>query len=605
MTEEKSAHPLYEKAQQAPEAPGVYLFSDASGKVLYVGKARVIRRRVLSYFREAGLAERTRKMISRARGLDFMVTSNEVEALILENNLIKKEGPRFNIMLRDDKTYPYLRITTGEEWPRVELTRKLRHDGHSYFGPFMGQYMARQLMEIARTRFAVRTCSIEIDGKLTRPCLYYHMKACLGPCVEGLTTPEEYAGVVEELSLFLKGRYGDLLSRLEAQMWRESEEEEFEKAAHTRDLISTVRRLREAQHVEGAPAGNADVIGIFGDGEQVTICLLPYRGGKLMGKREFHFEGLVDAGVGEILLSFISQYYEANPAVPPVIECGVSPDEEDRSLLEAWLSHRRGGRKARIHRPMRGERLRWLEMAEKNARSSFELRFRAPKSRALYLEERIADILGLSDPVRRIECFDISHSSGRHTTASCVVWISGRMEKKQYRSFNIREIEGIDDFASIAEAVGRRYRRRVKEGQELPGLILIDGGRGQLNAARSALDSLGLEIPLISLAKREEEIFSADTDEPLKPDAHDPAQLELRKIRDEAHRFAITRQRKRRRKKTLSTELLNIPGVGPGRAQLLLKHFGSVRAINAASVEDLQRVLGPELGRRIHGHLHP
>ena len=605
MSGEKGAHPLLEKAQQAPEAPGVYLFADSGGRVLYVGKARIIRRRVLSYFRSTGLADRTRKMLSRAQNLDFMVTSNEVEALILENNLIKKERPRFNIMLRDDKTYPYLKITTGEKWPRVELTRKLRNDGHRYFGPFMGQDMARRLMEIARTRFAVRSCSIEIDGKLARPCLYYHMNACLGPCVSGLTDEEAYAGAVEELSLFLKGRYSTLLGRLEEQMLRESEAEEFEKAAHTRDLITTVRRLREVQHVEGAQGGNADVIGIRGDGEQVTICLLPYRGGKLMGKREFHFEGLADAELSEILMSFLSQYYEANPAVPPVIECGISLEEEDRSLLEAWLSHRRGGRKSRIHRPRRGERLRWLEMAEKNARSSFELRFRAPKSRAVFLEERIAGILGLPDPVRRIECFDISHSSGRHTTASCVVWISGRMEKKQYRSFNIREVEGVDDFASISEAVTRRYRRRLQELQEMPDLILIDGGRGQLNAARSALDSLGLEIPLISLAKREEEIFSADAAEPLRPDAHDPAHMVLRRIRDEAHRFAITRQRKRRRKKTLSTELLNIPGVGPGRAKRLLQHFGSVRAVNAASAAELQRVLGPELGRRIHGRLHP
>lgn len=244
-------------------------------------------------------------------------------------------------------------------------------------------------------------------------------------------------------------------------------------------------------------------------------------------------------------------------------------------------------------------------MAEKNARSSFQLRFRAPKSRAVFLEERIAELLGLSNPVRRIECFDISHSSGKFTTASCVVWISGRMEKKQYRSFNIREVEGIDDFASIAEAVGRRYRRRTQERQEMPDLILIDGGRGQLNAARTALDALGLEVPLISLAKREEEIFSADAAEPLQPDAHDPGHLVLRQIRDEAHRFAITRQRKRRRKRTLNTELLNIPGIGPGRAKLLLHQFGSVRAINAASMEELQGVLGPELGRRIYSQLHP
>lgn len=600
-----AAHPLLEKARQAPEKPGVYLFSDNRGKVLYVGKARIIRRRVLSYFRPSGLAERTQKMLSRARQLDFMLTSTELEAFILENNLIKKVRPRFNIMLRDDKTYPYLRITTAEKWPRVELTRKHREDGHSYFGPFMGQYMARRLMELARTRFAVRTCNIDIDGKRARPCLYYHMNACLGPCVEGLTTPEDYAGAVEELSLFLKGRYSSLLSRLEEQMWTSAEAEDYEKAAHFRDLIASVRRLKEAQHVEGLHAGNADVIALYGDGESLTVCLLPYRGGKLMGKREFHFENISDAPPAETLTSFVTQYYEANPSIPSSIECGVELEEDDRIFLESYLKYRAGERKVRVHRPLRGERVRWCRIAEENARASFDIRFRAPKSRARYLELRLAEILGIPEPVRRVECFDVSHSSGKFSTASCVVWISGRMEKQHYRSFNLRSVEGIDDFASISEAVERRYRRRMEEHREMPDLILIDGGKGQLGAAGAVLDSLGLEIPLVSLAKREEEIWLHDAEEPLRPDAHDPAHMALRRIRDEAHRFAITRQRKRRKKKTLSTELLNIPNIGPGRAKLLLQYFGSVRAIDAAGEKEFCAVLGPRLGPQVFLYLHP
>jgi len=572
--------------------------------VLYVGKARVIRRRVLSYFRKTGLAERTRSMLERARHLDFMVTVSELEAFILENNMIKKERPRFNIMLRDDKTYPYIKITTGEEWPRVELTRKVRQDGHRYFGPFMGTHMARRLMELARTRFAVRTCSLEIDEKLARPCLYYHMKACLGPCVEGLTTREDYASAVEELSLFLKGRYGTLLQRLEEEMWRAAEGEDYENAARYRDLILVIKRLKEVQNVEGLhAAGDADVIAMHGDGENVSICVLPYRGGKLMGKREFHFEGVSDASPSEILMSFAAGFYEANPSIPPTIECGVLLDEDDRLLLETYLAHRRNGRKLKIHRPQRGVRLRWLKIASENALAAFEIRFRAPRTRAAHLERSLAKLLGIVGPVRRIECFDISHSSGKFTTASCVVWVSGRMEKKQYRSFNLREI--IDDFASISEAVLRRYRRRVEEKQELPDLILIDGGSGQLSAARAALDTLSLEIPVASLAKREEEIFLADSAEPIVPDAHDPSHMVLRQIRDEAHRFAVSRQRRRRRKKTLSTELLNIPGVGPGRARRILQHFGSVRAVDQAGREELQRLLGPRLGEQVWRHLHP
>jgi len=605
VKERPQPHPLQERAGLAPEEPGVYIFSDGESRVLYVGKAGVIRRRVLSYFHSTGLSGRIRNMLSRARQLDFIVTSNEVEALILENTLIKKEKPRFNIMLRDDKTYPYIRITTAEAWPRVELTRKLRDDGQSYFGPFMGQYMARRLMEIARTRFQVRTCSIEIDGRLPRPCLYYHMNACLAPCVEGMTDPETYRAAVEDLTLFLRGNFSELLERLEKEMWNHAEGEAYEKAAHARDLMSTVRRLREAQHVEGAPGENADIIGIFGEGDHVSLCILVYRGGKLTAKREFHFEELADVGAEEILVSFISRYYEVNPAVPPLIESGVALKEEDREMLEAWLTHLRKGRRTRIHQPRRGRRRRRLELAEQNARAAFEIRFRAPKSRAEYLERRIGEILGLEGPVRRIECFDISHSSGSHTTASCVVWISGRMEKRLYRSFNIRSVHGVDDYASITEAVTRRYRRVQKEGKELPDLVLIDGGKAQLGAARAALDRLGIEIPLASLAKREEEIFTADASEPLRPDGHDPAHLALRRIRDEAHRFAVTRQRKRRRKQTLSTELLEIPGIGPGRARSMLQHFGSLAAVRSAECPELEKFLGSRLGHRVFRHFHP
>jgi excinuclease ABC subunit C len=596
-------HPLLQRAREAPESPGVYRFSDRGGKVIYVGKARHLRRRVLSYFGRHDLPERTLRMVAAARGLDFTVTASEVEAFILENTLIKRERPRYNVLLRDDKTYPYIKLTTGEPWPRVVFTRRVRDDGHTYFGPFMGQRMARHLMDLARTRFAVRTCDLPMDGSLERPCLYYHMKACLGPCVEGLTTRDAYAEAVEELRLFLGGRHRDLLPRLEASMWRAAEREDYESAARYRDLSAVVKRLGERQDVEQPGRGDADVFAVRTDGEHATVCVLPYRDGKLVDKREFHFEGIGDVAAGEILMALAGQYYDTNPAIPGEISFDGVLGDDDRAFLEQYLSHLRG-RRVHLTSPRRGPKVRRLELAAENARAAFELRFRAPRSQAQHLERRLGEVLGLAGPVRRLECFDISHSSGKFTTASCVVWISGRMQRRQYRSFNIKEVDGIDDFAAIAEAVTRRYRRLRDEGAELPDLVLIDGGVGQLNAAMAAMDSLDLSIPLASLAKREEEVWLPGASEPLRLPDHDPAHQVLRQARDEAHRFAVTRQRKRRTKKTLATELLNIPGVGPGRAKDLLTRFGSVRGVQQATEAELQRALGPRLGSHVHRHLH-
>ncbi len=598
-----TSHPLLERAHEAPESPGVYRFRDARGRALYVGKARDLRRRVLSYFGRSDQPERTRAMLERARTLDFTVTASEVEAFILENTLIKRLKPRFNVLLRDDKTYPYIKLTTGEEWPRVLFTRRIRDDGHSYFGPYMGQRMARRLMDLARTHFQVRTCAIEIDGSLPRPCLYYHMKACLGPCVAGLTDAESYAEAVDELRLFLEGRHRDLLPRLEASMWAASERENFELAGRYRDLIAVVRRLGEPQDVEQPGRGDADVFAAHTDGEHASVCVLPYRDGKLVDKREFHFEGVGDVGMAELLTSFAAQFYESNPAIPRSIETSVELDEEDRELLRAWLAHRRG-RAVEIVAPKRGPRARRIELARDNARAAFELRFRAPRSQAQHLSRRLGEALGLDHPVAHLECFDISHSGGKDTTASCVVWRRGRMDKRAYRTFHIRGVEGIDDFASISEAVTRRYRRLRDEEASMPDLVLIDGGVGQLNAAMAALDRLGLDLPMAGLAKREEELWLPGDPEPLRLDPSDPAHLVLRQARDEAHRFAVSRHRKRRTKRTLSSELLNVPGIGPGRSAALIKRFGSVRGVQQASVDELQRAIGPRLGRHLWQHLH-
>jgi excinuclease ABC subunit C len=596
-------HPLLQRAREAPEKPGVYRFQDRKGKDLYVGKARDLRRRVLSYFGRHDLPERTLNMLDRARRLDFTVTASEAEALILENTLIKRLRPRFNVLLRDDKTYPYLKLTTGEKWPRVEFTRRVRDDGHSYFGPFMGQHMARKLMDLARTHFQVRTCQIEIDGRLPRPCLYYYMRACLGPCVEGLTTHEEYAEAVEELRLFLAGRHRQLTPRLEKSMLAASEREDFELAARYRDLLAVVKRLGERQDVERPGRGDADVVAVWTDGEHATVCVLPYRAGKLVDKREFHFEGVGDAVAGELAVTFLAQYYEANPSIPRRVETAQELDEDDREMLRSYLHHLRG-HSVEISRPVRGARARRVELALDNARAAFDLRFRAPRSQVQHLTRRIGEALGLPRPVSHIECFDISHSSGKQTTASCVVWKDGRMNRRQYRSFNIREVEGVDDFSAVAEAVGRRYRRLLEEERPLPDLVLIDGGVGQLNAAMAALDSLDLDLPIAALAKREELVWLPSASEPLRLDRSDPAHLVLRETRDEAHRFAVSRHRTRRSKRTLSSQLLAVPGIGPGRARALLNRFGSVRGVQSAKVEDLQRALGPRLGKHLWNHLH-
>ncbi len=604
MVEERE-HPLLERAREAPEQPGVYRFLDARGTVLYVGKARDLRRRVLSYFTRGTLAQRTEAMLERARDLDLTVTASEVEAFILENTLIKRHRPRFNVTLRDDKTYPYLKITTGETWPRVEYTRRVRDDGHSYFGPFMGQHMARRLMDLARTHFQVRTCRIEIDGRLPRPCLYYHMHACLGPCVDGLTTPEAYAEAVEELRLFLSGEYRLLVPRLEASMWHAAGQNAYERAAKYRDLIEAVRRLGEQQDVEIPGKGDTDVVAVYADGEHATVCVLPYRSGKLVDKREFHFEGIGDVSIPEVVSTFAAQYYATNPSVPPELEVSVRMPEEERELLEAYLTHRRG-RVAKVLWPQRGPRTRRMRLARENARTAFELRFRAPRTQARHLERRLGELLELDRPAHRIEAFDISHAAGSHTLASCVVWVGGRMARKEYRSFNIKGVDGVDDFASIAEAVERRYRRRKAEGAELPDVVLIDGGPGQLNAARAAMDAVGVgaDVGLASIAKREELVYLPGRDEPLRLDDSDPALLALRQIRDEAHRFAVTRMRRRQRSSTLHSQLLNLPGVGPARSRDLIRRFGSVAGVQRASLEELQGALGSRLGLHVYQHLH-
>lgn len=590
-------HPLWELASQAPEQPGVYLFSDGRGRVLYVGKAKDLRRRVLSYFgREQPV--KTAQMLARARDLQFVVTRTEVEALILENQLIKQHRPRYNILLRDDKTYPYIKLTTSEYWPRALLVRKVEADGNEYFGPFLGHGTAARLMDLIRMYSQVRTCHWDLkpEGTLPRPCLYFSMGACLGPCVAGLTTREAYLEAVREVRMLLSGKTGQLGKVLQQRMWEAAEREEFERAARYRDLERAVKALAEGQVAELPGKGSFDVFGVEGDGRDVTAVVLVYRQGKLCDKREYHFEGADVPADGAFLSEFVPQFYEANPAVPEQVILPFAVDEPE--ALQGFLAAK-AGRGVEVLVPKRGEKRKLLELAQENAGESFRLRFRHPAREGERLGAEVQSLFHLPNPVLRIECFDVSHTGGEAAVVSVVVWEKGKLAKREYRSFNVKTAKPGDDPAAIAEAVGRRFRRLLAEGKALPDLVLIDGGPTQLAAARQALAKVGCQLPVVSLAKRFEEIYQDPGQPPLRLPNNHPVRLLLQKIRDEAHRFAITRHRRRRRARRLATQLLAVPGVGPTRARKLLAAFGSVDGIRAASEQELATVVGRKLAKAV------
>lgn len=598
-----SDHPLAERARQAPQQPGVYQFLDARGRVLYVGKAKHLRRRVASYFARE-LDAKTAALLAAARRLEFVVTATEVEALILENRLIKQHRPRYNITLRDDKTYPYLKLTTGEEYPRAFLTRRIKVDEHSYFGPYLGRHMAARVMELIRTRTQVRTCrwNNRRDGMLPRPCLYHDLGACLGPCVSGLTTPAAYQRAVEEVVLLLQGRHGELRPRLEEQMARAAEAEEFERAARYRDLLHALEELGRGQHVEVTGTGAVDVVGVHGEGGDASVVVLVYREGRLVDKREFHWEGLPQEFGPEQLGSFLAQYYDANPAIPERVELPFAPD--DLATLGEYLRQQRG-RAVGVRVPRRGVRARVQALARENAGAAFRLRFRQPRREGERVAGAIAERLGVAGAVRRVECFDVSHSQGEGQVASLVVWEGGKLCKGEYRTFNVREGGGSDDPAALAEAVVRRYRRRVREGQPLPDLVLVDGGRTQVAAAARALGEAGVTRPVAGIAKRFEEVHLLDHPLPLRLEPSDPVRLVFELLRDEAHRFAVTRHRRRRSARRLATQLLAVPGVGPARARKLLQRFGSLDGVRGAGREALAQAVGASTAARVWAALHP
>ncbi len=580
-----------------PDEPGIYLYRDAKGKILYVGKARSIRKRLASYFAAGPKHPKTEALLAEFATIDTVVAKTESEALALENAFIKKHKPRYNILLRDDKTYPYIKLTTGEEWPRAYVTRRVLKDGHSYYGPFLPARTCRGAMKMVQRMFQVRTCRIEIDGTLPRPCLYHDMHACLGPCVAGLTTKAAYDDAVRDVVLFLSGRNEELAPRLRAKMAAAAETEGYEMAAAYRDCLRTVEELAQKQRVQSLGGEDVDVFGDFADGGNLAVSVLHVRGGAVLDTRELHWEGIGDVDAEEFWVALLSQYYDATTFLPREVHLPDEVPEEALAPVEAWLSERRGGR-VEVRTPKRGAAFDRVRIARDNARASHVRRFRTAREAGEKATLALAKALDLDRRPARIECFDVSHLQGSDTYASCVVFVDGKPAKAEYRAFRIdRPVP--DDFASIAEAVTRRYERRRSEGEPLPDLLVIDGGKGQLSAALGALDRIGLEMPAVGLAKREEELFVPGRSLPVVLPRRNAGLRLLQRARDEAHRFGLKHHRKARTRRTLESPLRGAPGLGPASVRRLLAVFGNEEAVLAATPEALAAAAGKTVAGRV------
>jgi excinuclease ABC subunit C len=601
---------LRQKIRNLPTSPGVYLYKDAAGKVIYVGKANNLRSRVRSYFLE-GAAEnaKTGTLVREAVDLDYIVVDNEKEALALENNLIKQKKPRYNILLRDDKSYPYIKLTMGERYPRVYATRRLRKDGSLYFGPYFPTSLAYRIVDLIHRHFLIPSCKIDLNRNHPRPCLQYYIGRCLGPCVEGLTPPDHYAEAVHDAKLFLEGRGADLTRSLHERMNAAAGREQYELAAKYRDLISTVELLGQKQRMHAVDGDDADVFGYHYENHMLAVNLFHMRSGKIMDKREFFWEdmhaivGEDGFNPGEFFSALLKQVYLDQQYIPHNVYVPV--DFEDRAMLEEVLSDGRD-RKVQIHVPQRGDKRSLVDLVGQNAKQAYDQRFRVMKPAAKVIQEALQDALSLPELPQRIECFDISHIQGAETVASMVVWEDGKMKKSDYRKFIIKSVEGVDDFAAMREVVTRRYGRLQAEEKPLPSLILIDGGIGQLHSVADALEALGIvNQPLASIAKREEIIYvHGQEDDPIVLDHHSPVLHLVQMVRDEAHRFAVTFHRKRREMRDHKTELLDVPGVGAETTRRLLQHFGSLEAVKQADAAALASVVSRPQANAILQHFH-
>jgi excinuclease ABC subunit C len=646
---------LLEKIRTLPTGAGCYLYKNAEGEVIYVGKAKNLRARVRSYFLAASQANaKTGTLMREAVDIEYILVANEHEALALENNLIKQRKPRFNILLRDDKTYPYIKLTLADKHPKVFVTRRLRRDGSAYFGPYFPGNLAHRLVDLIHRSFLIPSCKVDLNRYHPRACLQYYIKRCLGPCVEGFVSTEDYGQAVRDVQLFLEGKTGELEARLTARMEAAAEAMQFELAARLRDQLITVSQAQDRQRIASADDGDADVFGFHYENEMLAVNLFHMRAGKIVDRREMFWEDLtgvefVDAMVAEEPES--EPQLEPRPDVPapeihedgeesdqrsvlapPEVTAEFSPaaffsallkqlyldqgyvprsiyvpvDFPDRELLADALRER-SGHKIEIAAPQRGEKRSLVDLVCTNAKQSYDQRFRVLQPSIAAMQGALQDALLLAEPPERIECFDISHIQGAETVASMVVWEKGAMKKADYRKFQVKTVSGVDDFAAMREVVQRRYKKLSESKQPMPSLVLIDGGLGQLHAAAEALEEIGLTTqPLASIAKREEIIYvHGQEDDPVVLDRRSPVLHVIQKIRDESHRFAVSYHRKRREMRDRVSELDEIPGVGPRTRQRLLEHFGSVRALKQAAEKNpdaLMAVVNKAAAEKIRGY---
>ncbi len=594
---------LDEKLEQLPVSPGVYMFKNAGGTIIYVGKARVLRNRVRSYF-QAGHEGTFHKisMVAEIADLDILVTDSEGEALALENNLIKRHQPPYNVLLRDDKNHPYLKLTLGETYPRLHIVRKVAEDKSAYGGPYIPAHLGRKTASLVHRVFGVRSCREKLDGHRERPCLQYQIHRCKAPCVETICSLDDYRKSCADAAKFLEGRTDEVLKDLRASMMKAAEEERFEHAATVRDSIQALERMEMPQKITTAETDERDVFGIHVEEGRASLQVFCVRDGRVASSEGFLLDRVGDES--RILEESVARFYEGDRYVPR--EVLVPEAFEGMESLAAWLTVRRGTQ-VRFRVPQRGEKVRLLELVSGNAKLAHDLEWRHPKKRSREILVSLMDALGLPDEPRRIECFDISNLQGSDIVASMVVFEMAAPKKSDYRTFKVKTVVGApDDFASMREVVGRRYRRLLEEGSDLPDLVLIDGGLGQLGAAAEALDELGLgELPLASLAKREEILHVRGREEPVVLAHSTPALQLMQAARDEAHRFAVKFHRKRRAGRTLASELNDIKGIGPKGRSKLLRAFGSLKGVKAASEADLAAVVGPVLAARIAAHNRP
>jgi len=599
---------LQEQLDALPTKPGVYLMKDAGGRILYVGKAVNLRARVRSYFHaSAGHSPKIQRLVANIAGIDFIVTASELEALILESNLIKRHKPRYNVRLKDDKRYPYIKVTWQEDFPKVLIVRRMEQDGGRYFGPFTASWAVQQTLNTLRRVFPYLTCNRTITGQDERACLYWDLGLCLAPCI-GEASRDEYRAMIDGLCRFLEGKSDQIVADLESRMETAAESWDFEQAAAYRDQLAAIQRVIEHQKIVSPAMADQDVIAFARADGDACVQVFFIRHGRLIGREYFVLDGTAEESDTEVVASFVKQFYDEAAYVPPEI---LLPHEINEAIvIQDWLRRRRG-EKVVLKVPRRGHKRDLIEMAAENAAETLahlRAQWLLDEGRQTTALSELQEHLDLEMPPNRIECYDISTMQGRATTGSMVVFVKGVPRKSDYRRFKIRTVEGTDDYASMREMLRRRFRRVVEPAPQatqgpgarkgswdlLPDLLVVDGGRGQLNVALEVLDEFGLrdQVPAIGLAKQEEEVFVAERGAPLRLPRTSEGLYLLQRVRDEAHRFAISYHRTMRRKQTITSQLDDVPGIGPRRRSALLKHFGSLDAIRAADVEALAAVPG-------------